>query len=229
MTGYVLISYSDISKALLHYINPHYNDVTVASRKQPQISGVKYFNLDLTADDSLDELFSSINLDNLVIINSIGILHQKNNYPEKTVLHYQRDWFCENMNINCQSHIAVLKALTKNMTVRSRVKYIALSARVGSISDNQLGGWLSYRVSKAALNMVIKTVSIEWKVKYPLSMIVGYHPGTVKTRLSQPFLSSDNTAFTTEQAAQYLYNFILFSNAEHSGNVYDWRQKVILF
>ena len=88
--------------------------------------------------------------------------------------------------------------------------FSSLSARVGSISDNKLGGWYSYRASKAAHNQLLKTLSIEWTRKFPLSIVTLLHLGTCDTKLSKPFQSTviKDKLFTPAQASEYLVNII---------------------
>ena len=100
-----------------------------------------------------------------------------------------------------------------------------LSARVGSIGDNKLGGWYSYRAAKAALNMIIKTASIEMKRYNKNLSIVGIHPGTVDTNLSEPFQSHvpEHKLFTPEQSADYIFDNIIDKvTVEDSGHVFAW-------
>lgn len=99
----------------------------------------------------------------------------------------------------------------------------ALSARVGSIQDNELGGWYGYRASKAALNMMIKTTALEMARRYRHAVFVGLHPGTVKTALSQRYLRNvQHEIFSPEQSAGYLYEVAKSRLPEHSGKVFAW-------
>jgi len=111
---------------------------------------------------------------------------------------------------------------------KSASKFAALSARVGSISDNQLGGWHAYRASKAALNMLIKTYALELARRNALSICVGLHPGTVATNLSAPFTGrGDRNLFTPEQAAQKLLTVLAGLEASASGKHFEWSGKEI--
>ena len=101
-----------------------------------------------------------------------------------------------------------------------------MSARVGSISDNYLGGWYSYRASKAALNQLIRTASIEYKRTNKNLIVVALHPGTVNTNLSMPFLRNKKYQ-TTEQAAKKLINVMLNLNEKDSGLLLDYNKNTI--
>jgi NAD(P)-dependent dehydrogenase (short-subunit alcohol dehydrogenase family) len=106
----------------------------------------------------------------------------------------------------------------------------ALSARVGSISDNRLGGWHSYRASKAALNMLIKGAAIEQRRINPISIVVGLHPGTVATDLSAPFRKNvaAEKLFTPAMAAQQLLQVLGCLTADDSGRCFAWDGKEVL-
>ena len=107
--------------------------------------------------------------------------------------------------------------------------FAALSARVGSITDNRLGGWHAYRASKAALNMLIKNISIENRLANKNNITVGLHPGTVDSNLSAPFQKNvaANKLFTPAQAASYLLEVISNLTATDSGTCIAWDGKTI--
>ena len=107
--------------------------------------------------------------------------------------------------------------------------FASLSARVGSIEDNRLGGWFSYRASKAAQNMILKTAAIEAARKWPHLVVLALHPGTVDTNLSAPFSTRvpDDQLFTTTQAATYLARVIETRTPEDSGGFFAWDGKPI--
>jgi NAD(P)-dependent dehydrogenase (short-subunit alcohol dehydrogenase family) len=109
--------------------------------------------------------------------------------------------------------------------------FAALSARVGSISDNRMGGWYAYRASKAALNMILKTLSIEYGRRFKQAVIAGLHPGTVDTNLSKPFQSNvqPGKLFTPELAAKQLVDVIDGLTPEDSGYLFDWAGKRVEF
>ncbi|MEM8916473.1 MAG: C-factor, partial [Pseudomonadota bacterium] len=109
--------------------------------------------------------------------------------------------------------------------------FAPISARVGSISDNQLGGWHSYRASKAALNMVLKTLSIELAVKNPGAVCVGLHPGTVDTGLSEPFQRgvAEGKLFTPTKSARHLLTVLDGLGPEETGHSFAWDGQRIPF
>lgn len=105
----------------------------------------------------------------------------------------------------------------------------SLSARVGSIEDNRLGGWYSYRASKAAHNMLVRTIAHEWRLSHRNAAIVALHPGTVHSRLSEPFISPGykNTVHTPAECADHLMRVLGALTAESSGQFYDWKGDAI--
>lgn len=99
---------------------------------------------------------------------------------------------------------------------------VMLSARVGSISDNRLGGWHAYRASKAALNMLIKTWAIELARTHAQAVCIGMHPGTVESNLSKPFQKTTSRYFTPKYAANRLVDTAFSLESQASGNVYAY-------
>jgi len=126
--------------------------------------------------------------------------------------------------INSTGPAIVAKHFLPRLRRRGKSVFAALSARVGSIGDNRLGGWASYRASKAALNQLIRTLSIEQNRKRPESILVGLHPGTVDTALSKPFTSRtpDDKLFTAEQSASYLLSVVDGLDGDDSGGFFAW-------
>jgi NAD(P)-dependent dehydrogenase (short-subunit alcohol dehydrogenase family) len=121
------------------------------------------------------------------LINCAGVLHNDLFQPEKTYKHFNKQRFEQSMQINCFGHLLLIKALAPMMLKAEQPLVASISARIGSIEDNQLGGWHAYRMSKAALNQGIKTLGIEWARKHPQARLMLLHPGTTDTDLSKPF------------------------------------------
>ncbi len=121
-----------------------------------------------------------------LIINTIGVLHTSEWMPEKRLEDISRDQLMDLMQINAIGPALTIKYFANLLDPKNSVM-ATLSAKVGSIEDNRLGGWYSYRASKAALNMLIKTAAIEFARTKPNTALVALHPGTINSRLSQPF------------------------------------------
>ena len=160
----------------------------------------------------------------LVFIAS-GMLHRDDAVrPEKTMRDLSVSAMLEVFNVNTIGPALLAKHFLPAMRKNGKTVFAALSARIGSISDNRRGGWVSYRASKAALNMVIKTLSIEQIRRFPESIVVSLHPGTVDTALSKPFSSgvAENALFAPERSAASLLKVIDGLDVADSGNFFAW-------
>ena len=121
-----------------------------------------------------------------LIINATGVLHGGGFMPEKKLAELSYAQLMETFRVNTLGPALVLRHFCPLLDPQRSVMAL-LSAKVGSIEDNRLGGWYSYRASKAALNMLLKTAAIEVKRTNPQAVLVALHPGTVSSKLSQPF------------------------------------------
>ncbi|MGO1247323.1 MAG: SDR family NAD(P)-dependent oxidoreductase [Oceanisphaera sp.] len=197
--------------------------VLLLSRSNPHLDQVDWLAVNNTDQDALAKAIADYPLPDRVI-NTLGMLHQGVQQPEKRIEQLNEAAFNNSLRINTWPTLAMAQLLSQRLTRTTPLQFAALSARVGSISDNRAGGWYSYRVSKAALNMAIKTVSIEWQRRFPHASIVGLHPGTVATELSAPFRSGLVTGqlHTPAQAAQDLLNVLDNLSNEHSGRLFAW-------
>jgi NAD(P)-dependent dehydrogenase (short-subunit alcohol dehydrogenase family) len=160
---------------------------------------------------------------NLVIIAS-GLLHDAKHQPEKSLAQLDADWMAENFRVNAIAPALIAQRLIPLMPRKERAVFAALSARVGSISDNRSGGWHSYRASKAALNQYMRTIAIEWARKSDQSICVALHPGTVDTGMSAPFQRnvSAEKLFTPATSAAALLKVIDGLTPQHSGRIFAW-------
>ena len=167
-----------------------------------------WFRVDISSELEVQNLAQKIsgNLD--VIINTVGVLHTQQNKPEKTIQEFDTDFFTKNILINTLPTILLAKYFYQHLKASQSSYFVTLSARVGSISDNHLGGWISYRTSKSALNMALKTISIEWKYKRLNCRVWAFHPGTTNTDLSKPFQKNvlKENLLSSSESANYLYN-----------------------
>ncbi|RLV60735.1 SDR family NAD(P)-dependent oxidoreductase [Parashewanella curva] len=157
------------------------------NKPQWNLPCLTWLPLDATNENQIFKLSQKItDLD--LLINSIGFLHSPSQLPEKSVQQFDVDFFQQNLSLNTLPTLLLAKhfqSAFKNAGNQSR--FAVFSARIGSISDNRLGGWVSYRSSKAALNMAIKTISIEWQRTVKNVCLFAFHPGTTDTELSKPF------------------------------------------
>ena len=158
-----------------------------------------------------------------LVLVATGLLHSNQNGPEKSLRELDPDWMIENFRINAVGPALVAKHFLPIMVKQGPICFAALSARVGSISDNRLGGWHSYRASKSALNMLIRNIAIEWQRKNPQSVVVGLHPGTVETALSAPFKGNPaHERFSPARAAGDMLSVLHGLKPEQSGQIFAY-------
>ncbi|MGB1077439.1 MAG: SDR family NAD(P)-dependent oxidoreductase, partial [Bdellovibrionales bacterium] len=165
-----------------------------------------------------------------LVILATGILHQGALVrPEKSLKDIDPICFADVFLANTIGPSLVMKYFLPHMNKERKSVFAVLSARVGSISDNQLGGWYSYRSSKAALNMMVKTASIEMARSNQNLCVVGLHPGTVDTDLSRPFQKnvSEEQLFSPEQSSRHLLDVIDGLSSEQTGQLFAWDGKEI--
>ncbi len=183
--------------------------------------------LDLLQEDSIQaaaELVSQNGPVHLVFVAS-GMLHLDGEIqPEKTWNHLDPAAMELAFKVNSVGPALVAKHFLPLLAKDRKAVFAALSARVGSISDNQLGGWYSYRASKSALNMFLKSFAIELSRRNEHALCVGLHPGTVDSALSKPFQRAvpDGKLFTPATSAKYLLGVLNGLTAEDSGKVFAW-------
>jgi len=198
---------------------------------------IKMLQADICDENSIADVAAQlgehINADAPVqlFINACGILHDEENglQPERSIRHLSNESFQKVFAINSFGPALLIKHFLPLMPHDQRSVFASLSARVGSISDNKIGGWYAYRASKAAHNMLIKTASLEARMKYKQAVIVGLHPGTVATNLSAPFRGnvSPEKLFSPSQSANYLLDVMDNLTIAQSGSVFAWDGKEI--
>ncbi len=191
------------------------------------------YAMDLDDEESIADASSAAAANgpiDLVIV-ATGMLHNGVVQPEKSMSQLDADAMLKVLAVNTVGPALVAKHFLPKMQRNGKSVFAVLSARVGSISDNHLGGWTSYRASKSALNMVIRTLAHEHRHRFPQSIVVGLHPGTVDTALSRPFKKRvpKTQLFTPEQAAQQLLAVINALTPENSGLFFAWDGRPIEF
>lgn len=172
---------------------------------------------------ALSEQFSRVDW----LINCVGVLHTASKGPEKNLNALDADFFLYNLIHNALPSLLLAKHFTAKLKQSEASKFATLSAKVGSISDNQLGGWYSYRASKAALNMLLKTLAIEWQRSLKKGVVLALHPGTTDTKLSAPFHSNvaPEKLFSPARVAHDLIGLIAAVTPEQSGGFYAYDGK----
>lgn len=166
-----------------------------------------------------------------LIIVAAGILHTSPSKqgPEKDWRYLDADWLARVYRINTIGPMMCAKYFLPLLPKDQKGVFAALSARVGSISDNRLGGWYGYRASKAALNQAIRTFSIELARKNKNAICVGLHPGTVDTDLSKPYQGAvtPENLFSPEMSARHLLKVIDGLSVSDTGNLFAWNGDLI--
>ena len=155
-----------------------------------------------------------------LIINAAGVLHTPDFMPEKKLGDLQYEQMLATFQANAFGPALVLRHFSPLLD-KERGVLAVISAKVGSIEDNRLGGWYSYRASKAALNMFLKTAAIEVKRSKPNAVLVALHPGTVNSHLSRPY-NGEKIGRTPSDAASDMLRVLDGLTAEHSGQFHSW-------
>ena len=217
-----------IGQAMVKQIQETYPDATVHATyrhhlPQDRQNNIQWHALDVTNDAEIKQLSEQLTeLDWL--INCVGILHTQDKGPEKSLQSLDIDFFQHNLTLNTLPSVMLAKHFCHALKQSDSARFAVISAKVGSITDNRLGGWYSYRASKAALNMFLKTLSIEWQRNMKHCVVLSLHPGTTDTPLSQPFQQSvpQGKLFTPEYVANCLLPIIANATPAQTGGFFAY-------
>ena len=159
-----------------------------------------------------------------LVVNCVGLLHSEHQQPEKALRQLEADKLLNYFRVNSVGPALLAKHLMPLFKHKTPALFATISAKVGSIGDNRLGGWYGYRASKAALNMLLKTASIEYGRRSPNTTIVLLHPGTTDTALSKPFQRGvpEGKLFSTERTVSQLLSVLSDITPEDSGEFFSW-------
>ncbi len=218
-----------IGRAMCNLLNddPRVQSVHAFSRREIDSTGkIQWFPMDIADEHSIKSAMDAIGDARFdIVLVMTGVLHGGEQLqPERRLEEVSADSMTRVFAINTIGPALVAKHLLPRLAKNRKTVFAALSARVGSIGDNRLGGWVSYRASKAALNQVLRTLAIEHARRWPDSAVVALHPGTVDTPLSKPFTGSTpgDKLFTPEKSAGYLLNVIDGLTNEDTGGFFAW-------
>jgi len=205
---------SAIAKAYVEHLNNHASQfkvlcVSSSENSSSASTNIEHFNTDYSAKSLA--IFTQhlkdtqADLHQVIIFN--GKLHNAQHMPEKKLEDLNADYFNEIISANTLTPLLCLQSILPLLTHKTQCTITALSARVGSINDNKLGGWYTYRASKAALNMLFKTAAIELARRAKNTKLILFHPGTTDTALSKPFQKNvpEGKLFTPEFVAKQLF------------------------
>ena len=216
-----------IGKAIcIEYINKQNIDNVIAysrSGEEFENNQIKSIKVDYCNEQSLAEAASSLQIKLDIIIVAIGALDN----PEKSIRDLSAEKFLDMFNANTIPTALIAKYYLPCLYRDRITKFASISARVGSIQDNELGGWYSYRASKSALNMILKGLSIEQQRSNHDSIIFGLHPGTVDSKLSRPFQKKNKEYFSPEFSANKLVNVIDTKTVDDNGKIFAWDNTII--
>lgn len=209
-----------------------YDQIVLVSRNpQDMSSPYRVMEGDLLDEASISRVVADVQTIGQVVtvVSAVGVLHGDGLQPEKSLRQLNNQNLQHVFAVNAVGPSLLAKHFVPIMPRKSRAVFAAISARVGSISDNRLGGWHAYRASKAALNMMVKTISIEWRRTNAQSVCIGLHPGTVDTDLSKPFQRGvpPEKLFTPEQSATMLADVLENATSEQTGGVFDYAGKKV--
>ena len=233
----VILGNGAIGQALAHAIGQYPGSRGLALLGRSGIAGLEgkgivQLPVDATQPHSItaaaQEIHSSLGNVHL-LINTVGVLHREGQQPEKRLRDLQPDNLLYSCQVNGLFVALVADAFAPLLRHDQPSLLASLSARVGSIADNDLGGWYSYRASKATHNMLLRTVSREWRVSHRNTAVVALHPGTVESRLSQPFIGKNyrNRVLTPQECADALLAVMADLTPDDTGRFLDWRGDTI--
>lgn len=205
----------------------------VASVRGAARSAAAPWNFALEDETSIAAVAAAAGRDgplDLVLV-ATGMLHAAGLRPEKTWRSLEPDALARAFAVNATGPALIAKHTLGLLRRDAKAVFACLSARVGSIADNRLGGWHAYRASKAALNMLVRNFAIELRQRNPQALCVALHPGTVDTRLSQPFQAGVDPAklFTPARSASALLEVIDRLTPADSGRLWAWDGQPIPF
>ncbi|MDP4891638.1 SDR family NAD(P)-dependent oxidoreductase [Cypionkella sp.] len=182
--------------------------------------------LDITDEASVARLMGALEPSFERIVIATGALAGPGQAPEKSLRALNAGQIAAQFALNAMGPALVVKHALRLLPRDRPAQLGVLSARVGSIGDNALGGWYSYRASKAALNQMIHTASIEIARSHPLAVVACLHPGTVATNFTADYAAEK---VTPAVAADRLLRVLAGLTPSQSGGFYDWAGRVIVW
>ncbi|WP_088240941.1 SDR family NAD(P)-dependent oxidoreductase [Calothrix rhizosoleniae] len=183
--------------------------------------------MDITEESQIEKCIQKIGADIKklhLVVNCVGILHDSSLQPEKSLRQINSENLLRYFQINSIAAVLLAKHLLPLFKHPENSIFACISAKVGSIGDNRLGGWYGYRASKAGLNMFMKTTAIEYKRRTPKTIVVTLHPGTTDTRLSQPFQKNVpvEKLFSVEHTVNQLMDVMENLKDNDTGEFFSW-------
>lgn len=216
------------------FLDHHWVDRLYATYRHPETqllnitdNRLHCFSMDVTVESQIATVIQKIQAETKTlhyVINCVGVLHTETMQPEKSLRHINAEQLLHYFQVNSVGAVLLAKQVQPLLKHRDRAIFATISAKVGSIGDNHLGGWYGYRASKAALNMFMRTTAIEYKRTCPRTIVVTLHPGTTDTQLSRPFQRSvpPEKLFPVDRTVRQLRNVIEQLQESDSGEFFSW-------
>ncbi|MFA0134438.1 SDR family oxidoreductase [Vibrio splendidus] len=221
--GFAVVKHLLSELSRFDFLDVHVDATYHSQQPELENSRLNWHNVDATNEADIEQLSKQFEkLDWL--INCVGMLHTPDLGPEKNLSSIDPEFFLKNISVNTLPSLLLAKHFTPILRTSDNPKFAVVSAKVGSISDNRLGGWYSYRSSKAALNMFIKTMSIEWQRTIKKGTVLALHPGTTDSALSKPFQTNvpEGKLFDSSYVAHQLVDIIRTATPDNSGHFYAY-------
>jgi NAD(P)-dependent dehydrogenase (short-subunit alcohol dehydrogenase family) len=203
----------------------HYNpQAELLNLKHPQL---RCFPMDITNEAAIADVIAKVQMETSAlhrVVNCAGMLHNGTMQPEKSLRQLNSEQMTRYFQINSIGAALLAKQVLPLLKHGERAVFATVSAKVGSIGDNELGGWYGYRASKAALNMLIRTAAIEYKRSSPRTILALLHPGTTDTPLSAPFQRNvpPEKLFSPDRTAGLLLSVMDGLQEADSGGFFSW-------
>lgn len=182
--------------------------------------------LDVTSEESVERALGGLDGPFDMVFTATGALEIDGQTPEKSVKHLTARAMADQFALNTIGPALILKHAIPLISREGRTVLATLSARVGSIGDNALGGWTSYRTAKAAVNQVIHTTAIELARTHKEAICIALHPGTVATPFTEKYLGR-RPSVSPAEAAQNLLGVIDGLTPDHTGQFFDWKGEAV--
>lgn len=220
-----LLQQENITSIYATYRNP--DAAELFALEQQHGDRLKCLQVDITQESQIATALKQIKAEVKQLhqaIYCVGVLHEGDLSPEKSLRQIDPEKLIYSFQVNSIGAVLLAKHLMPLFNKSDRSIFAAISAKVGSIGDNRLGGWYGYRASKAALNMFLKTTAIEYSRRCPKTIVVALHPGTTDTRLSQPFQKNvpPGKLFPVEHTVDLLSRIISNLEMKDSGEFFSW-------
>jgi NAD(P)-dependent dehydrogenase (short-subunit alcohol dehydrogenase family) len=203
----------------------------IRSGELPADSRVVAIHFDTLNEESIQQVLKDIPQGSLdLVVNTIGYIENELGGPEKSLREINEQKLLEYFRVNAIFTPMIAKHSKALLKRKGEIGFLALSAMVGSIGENDLGGWYGYRASKAALNMFIKTIAIELKRYNPESLVLSMHPGTTHTKMTRNYIAGvKHQTHQPADSASHINQVFFNTPLEKSGCFFNWDGREIAY